>query len=118
MKRDDKKGTAAMSNVTVLDALYETIATRKDADPGSSYTASLFARGTGKCAQKLGEEAVETVIAAMSGEREQIIFESADLIYHLFVVLAQTGITPDEVYTELQNRTGQSGLDEKASRKK
>ena len=105
-----------MANADILDQLYATIASRKDADPGSSYTASLFARGTGKCAQKLGEEAVETVIAAMDGEREQVIFESADLIYHLFVVLAQASITPDEVYAELANRTGQSGLEEKASR--
>tara|TARA_R110000787_G_scaffold20590_11_gene61262 strand:- start:460 stop:813 length:354 start_codon:yes stop_codon:yes gene_type:complete len=99
-----------------LDALYATVAARKGADPAESYTARLYARGTPKIAQKLGEEAVETVIAALSGDRAETIKESADLLYHLLVLLADAGIAPAEVYAELERREGVSGLAEKASR--
>lgn len=100
-----------------LDALYATVAARKGADPDTSYTAKLYARGTAKIAQKLGEEAVETVIAAVAGDRAETVTESADLLYHLMVLLADAGIPPEEVYAELARREGLSGLAEKAARK-
>ncbi|MBM6575884.1 MAG: phosphoribosyl-ATP diphosphatase [Sphingomonas sp.] len=96
--------------------LEATIATRRGADAGSSYTASLFARGRGKIAQKLGEEAVETVIAAMGDEPRAIVPEAADLMFHLCVLLADAGLSLDDVRTELTRREGVSGHDEKASR--
>ena len=101
---------------STLDDLFKTIAARKTASPDSSYTASLLARGTEKCAQKLGEEAVETVIAAMKGDAQELTSEAADLIYHLFVALAEQDISPEDVYAELARREGMSGLAEKASR--
>lgn len=107
----DKTATAK-----TLDVLYATVAARKGADPEASYTAKLYARGTAKIAQKLGEEAVETVIAAMSGDRDETVKESADLLYHLMVLLADAGIPPEEVYAELARREGLSGLAEKAAR--
>jgi phosphoribosyl-ATP pyrophosphohydrolase len=96
--------------------LEATIATRRGADAGSSYTASLFARGRGKIAQKLGEEAVETVIAAMGDEPRAIVPEAADLMFHLCVLLADAGLSLDDIRTELTRREGVSGHDEKASR--
>ena len=102
-----------MFTLEELDAI---IAERAVATDGSSYTASLIARGTGKCAQKLGEEAVETVIAAMSGDSSEIRKESADLLYHLLVLLRATGVPLAAVMDELQSRTARSGLAEKAAR--
>ncbi|MBX3508199.1 phosphoribosyl-ATP diphosphatase [Parvibaculum sp.] len=99
-----------------LDRLFEVIAARKGADAASSYTAKLFSKGVPACAQKLGEEAVETVIAAMSGDRKAAISESADLLYHWLVLAAAIGIEPADVYAELERREGRSGLDEKAAR--
>ena len=99
-----------------LDALYATVAARKGADPEASYTAKLYARGTAKIAQKLGEEAVETVIAAVARDRDETVKESADLLYHLMVLLADAGIPPEDVYAELARREGLSGLAEKAAR--
>ncbi len=96
--------------------LEATIAARRGADAGSSYTASLFARGRGKIAQKLGEEAVETVIAAMGDDPRAIVPEAADLMFHLCVLLADAGLSLDDVRTELARREGVSGHDEKASR--
>ena len=96
--------------------LEATIAARRGADAGSSYTASLFARGRAKIAQKLGEEAVETVIAAMGDEPRAIVPEAADLMFHLCVLLADAGLSLDDVRTELARREGVSGHDEKASR--
>ncbi|MEI8698386.1 MAG: phosphoribosyl-ATP diphosphatase [Mesorhizobium sp.] len=84
-----------------------------DAD---SWTAKLFARGIDKAAQKLGEEAVETVIAAVGGDRQALVSESADLIYHWLVVLGVAGVPLADVLTELERRTGRSGIAEKASR--
>ena len=106
------------SNSAVLDRLFATIASRKGADPSSSYTAKLFAKGTEKCAQKLGEEAVETVIAAIKQDQEELVSESADLLYHLLVVWAASGVEPSAVFAALEQREGQSGIAEKASRKK
>lgn len=92
------------------------VAERAQITDGSSYTASLIGQGTEKCARKLGEEAVETVIAAMQDDREALIGESADLLYHLLVLLHCKGLALDDVVAELEKRTGQTGLAEKASR--
>ena len=97
--------------------LYETITSRKGGDPSESYTAKLFGRGTEKIAQKLGEEAVETVIAVVAKDRDGVIGESADLLYHLLVAWADARIAPEEVMAELERREGKSGIAEKASRK-
>ena len=86
-------------------------------DP-DSWTAKLFARGVNKAAQKLGEEAVETVIAAVKGDRQGLVSESADLIYHWLVVLGLSGVPLSDVLKELESRTGRSGIAEKASRPK
>lgn len=101
----------------VLDGLYRTIASRRTADPKSSYTAELLRAGPVRAAKKLGEEAVETVLAAAGGKRDEVIGESADLLYHLLVLWAATGITPGEIWAELARREGVSGLAEKAARK-
>lgn len=99
-----------------LDRLFEVIAARKGADAASSYTATLLSKGVPACAQKLGEEAVETVIAAASGDGKAVISESADLLYHWLVLMAALGLDPADVYAELERREGLSGLDEKAAR--
>lgn len=99
-----------------LDDLETRVATRAAASPDESYTAKLMARGMEKCAQKLGEEATEAVIAAVTGNRPELIKESADLLYHLLVVLQAAGIPLADVMAELDARTAQSGLAEKASR--
>ncbi len=98
-----------------LDRLAATIRDRRGADPASSYVASLFARGRPKIAQKLGEEAVETVIAAMA-QPDKIVSEAADLIFHLLVLLADADVTLDDVRAELVRREGVSGHTEKAAR--
>jgi len=100
-----------------LDRLFALIASRKGADPTTSYTAKLFGQGKLKCAKKLGEEAVETSLAAVAQDKAALVGESADLIYHLLVLWAVCDVTPDEVYAVLEARQGRSGLDEKASRK-
>ncbi len=102
---------------TLLE-LYATIAARKGADPETSYTARLLSKGPGACAQKLGEEATETVVAALQDDRDGLIQESADLLYHLLVLWALKDVTPADVYGALDARRGQSGLEEKANRKK
>jgi len=101
-----------------LDKLFATIASRKGSDPGTSYTAKLLAAGVEKCAKKFGEEATEAVIAAIQKDKAELAKESADVLYHLLVLWAASGITPQEVYAVLQSREGQSGLEEKASRKR
>ncbi len=101
----------------VLDRLYATIEERRGADPEASYTAQLLAAGSAGIARKLGEEAVETVIAALDGSDEQLINESADLLYHLLVLWAGRGIGPGAVWAELARREGTSGIVEKQSRK-
>jgi phosphoribosyl-ATP pyrophosphohydrolase len=105
-----------MSDEHPLDRLFATIAARKGGDPSSSYTAKLLSEGVERCAKKFGEEAVETVIAAISADKRAVAAESADVLYHLAVLLAATGVTPDDVYAVLTAREGQSGLAEKASR--
>ncbi|NNF93073.1 MAG: phosphoribosyl-ATP diphosphatase [Altererythrobacter sp.] len=99
-----------------LNRLEQVIAERKNASPDSSYVAKLNAAGIEKMAQKLGEEATEAVIASLSGSREELVGEAADVIFHLLVLLQARRITLDEVITELDRREGTSGLDEKASR--
>jgi phosphoribosyl-ATP pyrophosphohydrolase len=99
-----------------LARLERTIAQRRTATPDQSYVASLTARGLPVMARKLGEEGLETVIAALSGTREDLIGESADLLFHWLVLLAARDITLDEVLAELDRREGTSGLVEKASR--
>ena len=101
----------------VLDRLFEIIESRRGADPESSYTAQLLAAGPEQIARKLGEEAVETIVAAL-GEGSDLTAESADLLYHLLVLWAARGVRPDAVWRELQRRQGRSGLEEKASRGK
>ena len=102
----------------VLDQLFTTIAARKGADASQSYTAKLLAAGVEKCAAKFGEEAIETVIAAIRQDKAELAKESADVLYHLLVLWAASGITPDDVYAVLRAREGTSGLAEKASRQK
>ncbi len=87
-----------------LDDLYTVIASRKGGNPEESYTASLFDKGIAKIAQKVGEEAVETVIDGVSGPKERVISESADLLYHLLVLWAARDVKPDEVWAELSKR--------------
>lgn len=99
-----------------LDDLEARIASRAGASPDQSYTAKLIARGMEKCAQKLGEEATEAVIAAVTGNRTELVKESADVLFHLLVVLKAANLPLSEVMAELDARTAQSGLAEKASR--
>src|SRR5216684_2831513 len=100
-----------------LERLWRVIESRRGADPETSYTAKLFARGREKIAQKLGEEAVEAVIEGVKGDRTALIGESADLLYHLLVLWAEAGIAPGDVAAELARREGQSGIAEKRGRK-
>jgi phosphoribosyl-ATP pyrophosphohydrolase len=101
-----------------LDRLYRAILDRRTADPDTSYTARLFQRGRAKIAQKLGEEAVETVIEAIRDNPDKLVQESADLLYHLLVLWADAGVEPADVYQALAEREGVSGIAEKASRKR
>ena len=104
-----------MTDFTLAD-LERIVATRAAASPEESWTAKLVAAGQAKAAKKLGEEAIETVIAAIEGEKGPLVSESADLIYHLMVVLKIGGVELQEVMAELERRTGQSGIAEKSSR--
>ena len=99
-----------------LEDLARIVATRANESADKSYTRKLLDAGVEKCAKKLGEEAAETIIAAVAGTKEQTVAESADLLYHLLVVLKARGVDLAEVYAELERRTAQSGLEEKASR--
>jgi phosphoribosyl-ATP pyrophosphohydrolase len=105
-----------MSDFTLAD-LAAIIARRAaNADPASSYTAKLLADGVERCARKFGEEAVETVVAALKQDDEALTGEAADVLYHLLVLLAARGISLSAVMAELDSRTRQSGLQEKAAR--
>ncbi|MBB3940064.1 phosphoribosyl-ATP pyrophosphohydrolase [Novosphingobium fluoreni] len=105
-----------MAHSETLSRLEATIQSRRQADPGSSYVAKLNARGLNKIAQKLGEEATETVIAALVEDRQALVGEAADLIFHLVVLLAAKDIPLADVMAELDRREGVSGLAEKAAR--
>lgn len=100
----------------LLDTLEQTIRDRRLGDPATSYVAKLTARGRAKIAQKLGEEATEAVIAAIQDDRAEVVKESADLLFHLLVLLADMGLSLDDVRAELARREGVSGIAEKAAR--
>jgi phosphoribosyl-ATP pyrophosphohydrolase len=101
----------------VLDRLWATVLSRKDADPNQSHSARLLSRGTEKVAQKFGEEAVECVIEAVAGKTTALIGESADVLYHLLVLWVDAGLRPEQIWAELARREGMSGIAEKAARK-
>ena len=100
-----------------LDRLYAAILDRRSGDPATSYVAKLTAKGRLKLAQKFGEEAVETIIAAVAQDRSALIGEAADAVFHLLVLLADGGVSLDDIRAELDRREGVSGLAEKAARK-
>jgi len=102
--------------MSILHDLETTILSRKGADPESSWTAKLLAKGPEKCAEKLGEESIEAIIAAVKNDRENLTYEAADVLYHLLVTLAARDIPLDDVLSELARRQGLSGIAEKASR--
>ena len=104
-----------MTRFTLSD-LEAIVATRATADPTQSWTAKLVAAGQDKAAKKLGEEAIEAVMAAVKNDRDNLVYESADLLYHLMVVLKIADIPLKDVMQELERRTAQTGLSEKASR--
>jgi phosphoribosyl-ATP pyrophosphohydrolase len=99
-----------------LDDLFETIQSRKTADPSSSWTAQLLAKGPEKCAEKFGEEAVEAIIEAVKDDKAGLTSEAADVLYHLLVMLASRDVALSDVLDELSSRQAQSGLAEKAAR--
>jgi phosphoribosyl-ATP pyrophosphohydrolase len=100
----------------ILLRLMEVLASRKDADPDSSYVAGLYAKGLDSILKKIGEESAETIIAAKSGDKQQIVYETADLWFHCLVMLAQQNLDARLVLEELERRFGVSGIDEKAAR--
>jgi phosphoribosyl-ATP pyrophosphohydrolase len=99
-----------------LEQLAATIVARKGADPETSWTAKLLAKGPEKCAEKFGEEAIEAIIEAVKGDRARLTSEAADVLYHLLVMLAARDVTLEEVLAELERREGTSGIAEKAGR--
>src|SRR6476660_4774343 len=101
----------------VLERLYAVIDSRKGADPDTSYTARLFSRGRQQIAKKLGEEAVETLIEGIRGDKPKLVAESADMLYHLLTLWASVGVKPAAIWAELDRREGLSGIAEKAARK-
>jgi phosphoribosyl-ATP pyrophosphohydrolase len=101
----------------VLDRLWSIVLSRKSADPLISHSARLLSRGTAKIAQKFGEEAVECLIEAVAGNRDALIAESADVLYHMMVMWVGCGLRPDDVWAELERREGISGIAEKAARR-
>lgn len=101
-----------------LSRLADTIANRANADPDSSWTAKLLAKGPEKCAEKFGEEAVEAIIASVKGDTTNLTAEAADVLYHLLVMLQASGVKFDSVLAELDRREGVSGIAEKAARPK
>ncbi|HBD89660.1 MAG: phosphoribosyl-ATP diphosphatase [Rhodobacteraceae bacterium GWE1_64_9] len=102
--------------MSALQRLAATIQSRKGADPDSSWTAKLFAKGPEKCAEKFGEEAIEAIIEAVKGDRAKLTSEAADVLYHLLVMLAARDVTLADVEAELARREGTSGIAEKAAR--
>jgi len=100
----------------IINELFKIIEERKSTNPESSYVASLYDKGTSKIAQKVGEEAVETAIEALQGDKEKLAQESADLLFHLMVLWADQGLNPDDIFDILESRLGTSGHDEKANR--
>jgi len=109
------EGNTAM-NQNILLALEEILSSRKQASKDDSYVASLYEKGLDTILKKVGEEATETIIAAKTGDKSQIVYETADLWFHTMVMLCQQGLSHQDVLDELARRFGLSGLDEKASR--
>ncbi len=101
----------------ILNRLAQTLEARKSADPQSSYVAKLYAKGLDSILKKIGEESAETIIAAKGGDKNQVVYEVADLWFHTLVLLAQQGLHPDDILNELARREGLSGIAEKAARK-
>ena len=116
LRRAMKVSASPESGAAVLDRLWSVVMSRRDADPTISHSARLLLRGPAKVAQKFGEEAVECLIEAVRGDRDAVIAESADVLYHLVVVWVSTGVEPEHVWAELMRREGVSGIAEKASR--
>jgi phosphoribosyl-ATP pyrophosphohydrolase len=114
MNRTDE---ALPADALVLDRLWATVLSRKDASPEESHSARLLSRGTAKVAQKFGEEAVECLIEAVAGRPDALISESADVLYHLMVLWVDAGVRPEQVWMELGRREGVSGIAEKAARR-
>lgn len=102
----------------VIDRLFAVIESRRGGDPKTSYVAKLFSKGRRKIAKKMGEEAVETVIAAIDKDRGEVVKESADLLFFLMVLWAELDLKPADVFAELARREGTSGVAEKNARKK
>ncbi|GFE62703.1 phosphoribosyl-ATP diphosphatase [Geobacter sp. AOG2] len=100
----------------ILQAVYQVILDRKNNPSENSYTASLMHKGIDKILKKIGEEATEVVIAAKGGKREEIVYETSDLVFHLLVLLGYCDIPPEEIFAELRRRFGMSGIEEKNSR--
>ena len=115
--RDLQEMSASPSNSDILARLAETLESRKQADPQSSYVAKLYAKGLDAILKKVAEEAAETIMAAKDGVREKVVYETADLWFHSLVLLVQQGIHPDEILLELARREGISGIEEKNARK-
>ena len=107
---------SADADAVVLDRLFRVVESRRDADPTVSHSARLLSRGPAKVAQKFGEEAVECLIEAVAGNRDALIGESADVLYHLLVLWVSSGVSPSDVWAELIRREGISGITEKAAR--
>ncbi len=106
------------NDIAFIDRLFEVIESRRGGDPKTSYVAKLFSKGRRKIAQKVGEEAVETVIAAIEKDRGEVVKESADLLFFLMVLWAELGLKPADVFAELARREGTSGVAEMKARKK
>lgn len=104
------------SDAVVLDRLFAVVESRRSADPTTSHSARLLSRGAAKVAQKFGEEAVECLIEAVAGNRDALVAESADVLYHLVVLWVSAGVNPADVWAELIHREGISGIAEKAAR--
>jgi phosphoribosyl-ATP pyrophosphohydrolase len=100
----------------ILQAVYDVILDRKQNPSENSYTAALMHKGIDKILKKIGEEATEVVIAAKGGKREEIVYETSDLVFHLLVLLGYCDIPPEDIYAELRRRFGMSGIEEKNSR--
>ncbi len=109
-------GAMLPSDPSVIDRLWSVVLSRREASPATSHSARLLSRGIAKVAQKFGEEAVEAVIEAVAGNREALIGESADVLYHLLVLWVAADISPEDVWAELRRREGVSGIAEKAAR--
>lgn len=102
--------------MTAIERLAATIESRRSADPDSSWTAKLLAKGPEKCAEKFGEESIEAIIEAVKGDRARLTSEAADVVFHLLVMLASRDVSLADVQAELERREGTSGLSEKAAR--